>query len=160
MSMAAVAETGSCIGEWATPSQSTTERVAAQLGREIVQGLRPGGARLQEMALAKQLGVSRGSVREALLVLQRQHLVDIQPRRGARVREFRKGEIAEFSEIYADLQKRLAVSLCRLPAGLDGAIRTALEAKRLAVVSGDGRQPPTRLSSSLPCSQHTVPTII
>ncbi|MEM1432432.1 MAG: GntR family transcriptional regulator [Pseudomonadota bacterium] len=128
---------GNCIGEWATPTQSTTERVAAQLGREIVEAQRPGGSRLQEMTLARQLGVSRGSVREALLLLQRQQLIDIEPRRGAKVREFRKEEICEFSEIYTDLQKRLVRSLCRLPADLDAALAQVIEAKREAVAAGD-----------------------
>ena len=137
MSTVALTEAGHCIGEWAAAGQSTTEKVAAQLGREIVQAIRPGGSRLQEMTLAKQLGVSRGSVREALLVLKRQQLIDILPRRGAKVREFREEEISEFSEIYADLQKRLAKSLCRMPAAVTPALNAALEAKRLAVTNGD-----------------------
>lgn len=126
-----------CIGEWAAGAQSTTERVAARLGREIVECERAGGSRLQEMTLARQLGVSRGSIREALLVLQRQQLIDIQPRRGAKVREFRNEEICEFSEIYTDLQKRLIKSLCRFPVDLSGALGCVLEAKRRAVATGD-----------------------
>ncbi|MEM6708567.1 MAG: GntR family transcriptional regulator [Pseudomonadota bacterium] len=137
METASVAEGSNCIGEWASSSQSTTERVAARLGREIVQAHRVGGSRLQEMALAKQMGVSRGSVREALLVLERQQLIEIQPRRGAKVREFRKDEISEFSEIYSDLQKRLVRSLCRLPADVTKALCVPLEAKRAAVAAGD-----------------------
>ncbi|MEM1231777.1 MAG: GntR family transcriptional regulator, partial [Pseudomonadota bacterium] len=58
----------------------------------MIRAERPGGSRLQELTLARQLGVSRGSVREALLVLQRQQLIDILPRRGAVVREFNEDE--------------------------------------------------------------------
>lgn len=117
--------------------QSTTEWVVNQLGREIIQAERPGGARLQELTLARQMGVSRGSVREALLVLQRQQLIDILPRRGAVVREFNEDEIFEFSEIYTDLQKRLFRSLCRLPANVAEALSEVIEAKRQAVADGD-----------------------
>lgn len=119
------------------PRQSTTEWVASQLGREIIQAERVGGSRLQELTLAKQLGVSRGSVREALLVLERQQLIDILPRRGAVVREFHEEEIFEFSEIYTDLQKRLFKSICRMPTDVAQALSVAIEAKQRAVAAGD-----------------------
>lgn len=116
---------------------STTQWVATQLGREIIQAQREGGSRLQELTLARQLGVSRGSVREALLVLEQQQLIDILPRRGAVVREFQEDEIFEFSEIYTDLQKRLLKSVCALPANIADALGEAIEAKRQAVAAGD-----------------------
>ncbi|MGI9328473.1 MAG: GntR family transcriptional regulator [Pseudomonadales bacterium] len=117
--------------------QSTTEWVANQLGRQIIQAERAGGSRLQELTLARQLGVSRGSVREALLVLERQQLIDILPRRGAIVREFLEEEIFEFSEIYTDLQKRLFKSICRMPTDVAAALGDAIEAKQKAVAAGD-----------------------
>ncbi|MDU3122558.1 MAG: GntR family transcriptional regulator, partial [Acinetobacter baumannii] len=40
-----------------------------------------------ELRIAKELDVSRGSVREALLLLERTHLIEIFPRRGAIVSE-------------------------------------------------------------------------
>ncbi len=119
------------------PRQSTTEWVASQLGKEIIQAERAGGSRLQELTLARQLGVSRGSVREALLVLERQQLIDILPRRGAVVREFHEEEIFEFSEIYTDLQKRLFKSICRMPTDVAAALGDAIEAKQRAVAEGD-----------------------
>ncbi|EYS15844.1 bacterial regulatory s, gntR family protein [Acinetobacter baumannii 25569_7] len=45
------------------------------------------GERIQELRIAKELDVSRGSVREALLLLERTHLIEIFPRRGAIVSE-------------------------------------------------------------------------
>jgi DNA-binding GntR family transcriptional regulator len=45
------------------------------------------GERIQEQKVTQALNVSRGSVREALLILERRHLVAILPRRGAHVTE-------------------------------------------------------------------------
>jgi len=88
-------------------AQSITEQVADHLATEIITGVRPSGDRVQEMSLAQSLGVSRGSVREALLVLEGRHLVDILPRRGAIVSAIDKDKIIEFSEVYDPLQLRL-----------------------------------------------------
>ncbi len=93
------------------PAQSITEQVADHLAGEIITAVRPAGSRIQEMSLAKSLSVSRGSVREALLVLEGRHLVDILPRRGAVVSQFDKEKIIEFSEVYGPLQLRLFKSL-------------------------------------------------
>ena len=81
--------------------------------------------------------MSRGSVREALLVLEQQQLIDILPRRGAVVREFNEEEMFEFSEIYTDLQKRLLKSICAMPNDVAEALGDAIEAKRQAVAAGD-----------------------
>jgi DNA-binding GntR family transcriptional regulator len=45
------------------------------------------GERIQEQKVTLALNVSRGSVREALLILERRHLIAILPRRGAHVTE-------------------------------------------------------------------------
>ena len=71
-------------------AQSITEQVAGHLATEIINGTRHPGARIQELTLAKALGVSRGSVREALLLLESRHLVQILPRRGAVCQPVRK----------------------------------------------------------------------
>jgi DNA-binding GntR family transcriptional regulator len=97
------------------PAQSITEQVADHLAGEIITSVRPSGSRIQEMSLAKSLSVSRGSVREALLVLEGRHLVDILPRRGAVVSAFDKEKITEFSEVYGLLQLRLFKSLAARP---------------------------------------------
>ena len=39
--------------------------------------------RIQELKVAGDLDVSRGSVREALLILERRHVIEIYPRKGA-----------------------------------------------------------------------------
>ncbi|HEX7034991.1 MAG TPA: GntR family transcriptional regulator [Pseudomonadales bacterium] len=86
------------------PAASLTERIADHLGSEIISGrLRP-RARIQELKVASELGVSRGSVREALLILERRYLVEILPRRGAMVSSLEAEELTNCSELVTDLQ--------------------------------------------------------
>ncbi len=86
------------------PAASLTEKIADHLGSEIITGrLRP-RARIQELRVASELGVSRGSVREALLILERRYLVEILPRRGAMVSSLEAEELANCSELVTELQ--------------------------------------------------------
>ena len=63
-----------------------TESIADALAQRIICGELAGGCPLREVAITQEYQVSRSSVREALLLLQRRYLVDIYPRRGAQVR--------------------------------------------------------------------------
>jgi DNA-binding GntR family transcriptional regulator len=86
------------------PAVSLTEKIADHIGGEIITGrLRP-RARIQELKVASELGVSRGSVREALLILERRHLVEILPRRGATVSCLDAEDLANCSELVTELQ--------------------------------------------------------
>ncbi len=86
------------------PAASLTEKIADHLGTEIIAGrLRP-RSRIQELKVASELGVSRGSVREALLILERRYLVEILPRRGAMVSSLESEELANCSELVTELQ--------------------------------------------------------
>ena len=66
---------------------SLSEQIAKQIGEQIITGELVEGEHIQELRIAKELDVSRGSVREALLILERTHLIHIYPRRGAIVSE-------------------------------------------------------------------------
>ena len=57
------------------------------LRQGILRGLLPPGLRLMEIQLAKQLGVSRTPVREAIRMLELEGLVTTIPRKGAEVAE-------------------------------------------------------------------------
>lgn len=85
-------------------SDSLAEQIARHLADRIVRGeLRP-GERIQEQKVTQALNVSRGSVREALLILERRHLVVILARRGAQVSELNahhaRSLCALMSELY------------------------------------------------------------
>ena len=66
---------------------SLAQHIAQHIADQIIQGELIEGERIQELRVADELKVSRGSVREALLLLERTHLIAIFPRRGAIVTE-------------------------------------------------------------------------
>jgi DNA-binding GntR family transcriptional regulator len=61
------------------------EQIANSLADDIIRGVYAPGQPLIEMTIAEAFNVSRGPVREAFQQLQVEGLVDVQPRRGARV---------------------------------------------------------------------------
>lgn len=68
-------------------AQSLSEQIAKHISEQIIRGELVEGERIQELRIASELDVSRGSVREALLLLERTQLIEIFPRRGAIVSE-------------------------------------------------------------------------
>ena len=70
-----------------TEAESLSEQIAKYISEQIISGELVEGERIQELRIAKELAVSRGSVREALLLLERTYLIEIFPRRGAIVSE-------------------------------------------------------------------------
>jgi DNA-binding GntR family transcriptional regulator len=73
--------------------------VYAQLRREILSCALAPGSKVFEQELAERFGVSKSPVREALLRLQEQNLVDVQPRSGYRVRPISLTEAGEMYEM-------------------------------------------------------------
>lgn len=73
--------------EFSQSSDGLSEQIAKYIAEQIITGELVEGERIQELRIVKELDVSRGSVREALLLLQRTYLIDIFPRRGAIVTE-------------------------------------------------------------------------
>src|SRR5262249_61557595 len=71
------------------------EDVHAALRARIVEGQFPPGSRLQDVQLAGELGVSRTPIREALLRLAGEGLVESDPNRGFLVAPLRREEILE-----------------------------------------------------------------
>ena len=88
------------------PALNITEQIADFLSAKIVSGKMEGGARIQEVRLANSLSVSRGSVREALLILERRHLITLLPRRGAHVNYLTKADAKEVIQLLALLEQR------------------------------------------------------
>jgi DNA-binding GntR family transcriptional regulator len=116
---------------------SLTERIAEHLGADIIAGRLAPEARIQELKVAGNLGVSRGSVREALLILERRHLVQLLPRRGAVVTRLEPGAICECTELLTEVQALFFGKLARLQAlGLESFERS-LQTMAGAVQSGD-----------------------
>lgn len=78
---------------------TTGEQIAAQLGQDILQGHHAPGERVGEQAVAERFSVSRGPVRDALRILERQGLLEIQPRRGAYVVELALNDVADIFNV-------------------------------------------------------------
>jgi DNA-binding GntR family transcriptional regulator len=84
-------------------TQSLPEQIAAQLSERIVSGAYTPGQRIMEQAIAEEFEVSRGPVREALRLLEKEGLVMILPRRGAQVTNPTIEEVNEIFDIRAML---------------------------------------------------------
>jgi DNA-binding GntR family transcriptional regulator len=74
---------------------STPERIATQLRSGIVSGRLPPGQALREVEVARQLGVSRGPVREAFQRLIQEGLLEAHPARGVFVPQLTTADIAD-----------------------------------------------------------------
>src|SRR5215831_7791897 len=87
------------------PLVRNASAAATELIREaILDGRLPPGQRLKEEELARELGISRTPVREALLVLQAEGLVDAAPNRGAVVRAHDAADLDDLYQLRALLE--------------------------------------------------------
>ncbi|MCL4186893.1 MAG: GntR family transcriptional regulator [Rhodobacteraceae bacterium] len=97
------------IGGFGAPMPSRTETVAARLRDAITGGRLPAGERLSLDGLARQFGVSRMPVRDALKILESEGLVRIYPYRGIEVSRLDADDIAELFGLREVLEQRAAV---------------------------------------------------
>ena len=103
----------------------------------LIGHLAPGNI-VNEMALAKELGISRTPVREALLELSSQGLVEILPRKGIRVKYFTERDVNEVCDIRELIELAVVEGLARKGAGPSPKrLESALEQQRQAVTDGD-----------------------
>ncbi len=79
------------------------------------------GSVIAEEKLCEEFGVSRTPVRESLLRLEREHLVEIYPRKGTFVSQISLHDIYEIFQIRLIIEPRVAKMVCR-----------SLDASRLA----------------------------
>lgn len=78
--------------------------VTETLREQLLQGEFAPNTRLQEIALAERMGVSRTPIREALSVLARDGLLEYAPNRGYTVREFSLADIISAFRVRAVLE--------------------------------------------------------
>jgi DNA-binding GntR family transcriptional regulator len=97
------------------------QEAAEALRAAILSGDLQPGARLGEVELAEQLGVSRTPVREALRRLVAEGLVEVLPHRGARVCEWSTADLDEIYDLRSLLESHGAaraasrIAACELP---------------------------------------------
>lgn len=119
---------------------TVSESVYQKLRDHLIFGYFKPGQRLAEEQLAEQMGVSRTPVREALLRLEQEGLIQMLPRQGAVVRRISLEEARQVYEVRALLEglaARLTVQHMT-PQDLS-AIRKALDASFEVMEQGDTR---------------------
>ena len=87
----------------ARKTMSLAEQIAEQVAESIVQEKLSPGLAITEQSLSENFQVSRGPVREALRILEKEGLVEIIPRQGARVTHLTVDEINQVFELRAVL---------------------------------------------------------
>lgn len=115
--------------------KSLTDLAVERIRTAIVEGRLAFGEQISEAALAAQLGISKTPVREALLHLKLDGLVEIHPQRGTfvfRVGEDEVAEICRFREILEAAALGEAMTLDRdgLTARLGANLRAMAQAHR------------------------------
>lgn len=94
--------------EASSVSKRTSEGIAQILRSEIFTGELPAGTTLPERLLAERLQVSRTPVREALIILQSEGLVEVVPNRGASVRTITNDDLVEIYTLRGLLESHAA----------------------------------------------------
>lgn len=118
------------------PSLVRPESLAQQgydtIRRAIRDGKIPRGQFFSEASLAESLGVSRTPVREALLNLYRDGVVEIVPKRGYRLAELDEAAVFEIRLLRVALEQLVVARLCE--------IATPADIRELrAILKGKGR---------------------
>jgi DNA-binding GntR family transcriptional regulator len=113
------------------------EQVKDVLLSRIVSGDLQPGERLVETRIAQELGTSQAPVREALRDLELLRLVESEPFKGTRVREFGDKELVEVYPVRAALEEVAARAATKNLAGDVSALEAEVDAMRAAARRGD-----------------------
>src|SRR5258708_11512840 len=87
-----------------TKTTTLAETIRQNLADDILRGVYPPGARLDESGLARRFKLSRTPVREALRQLSSAGLVEMRPRRGVIVSLPTDSALAEMFEVMGELE--------------------------------------------------------
>jgi DNA-binding GntR family transcriptional regulator len=114
----------------ATPAdrQSQAEFAYEKLRQLVLDGTLPAGAQMLEQEAAARLSMSRTPVREAMVRLRQEGMVEIRPRHGMRVLPISAADMAEIYEVLTALEGAAAEAVARrgIPARQLGVLRGAV----------------------------------
>lgn len=96
----------------AIKSERVTDTVYQMLRERIVERVFPAGSKLNVDEIARQMGVSRTPVHEALNFLAADGLVEVRPRRGTFVTEFTERDYAETLDLRRALELLACETVC------------------------------------------------
>lgn len=104
---------------------SLHHHVVDKLREMVSRGDLPAGERLNEVALAQAIGVSRTPMREAVKLLASEGLLELLPGRGARVRQFSAEELLDVFDVLGALERHaVEIAMSRMtPKALAGIVR-------------------------------------
>jgi DNA-binding GntR family transcriptional regulator len=102
-----------------SPPKSLTQIAYGSLRKSILNGEMRAGELYNEMAIAKQLGISRTPIREALLELSNKGMVTFLPRRGVIVRSLSKEDVTELFELRQVLETHFITKIAATPSAYD-----------------------------------------
>jgi DNA-binding GntR family transcriptional regulator len=90
--------------KWDNRAMKISDTLREKIEEQIATGTLPPGSSLDEATLVAQHGVSRTPVREALIQLAAEGLIEIRPRRGAVVTSIGPTRLSEMFEVMAELE--------------------------------------------------------
>jgi len=95
--------------------QKSTDRVYAALRRKVIDSELAPGSQILEQELAIRLGVSRTPLREALVRLENEGLLEIIPRHGVRIIPMSVADMKEIYQVLVSLESAAAAALASQP---------------------------------------------
>src|SRR3954464_3970652 len=117
---------------------SLVDDIARGVGTEILEGLRRPGSDLNSVELSRRFRTSRTPTREAVVILEKEGLVEILPRRRPRVADLSILEIREIYRVRAAMLGLIAAEVARLATDADLAeLRAILGEMERADAAGD-----------------------
>ncbi len=101
---------GEAMGQRAGSRPLQTDRAYAEIKRRILDNAMPAGFQALEQELAEDLQMSRTPVREALIRLANEGMVEVRPRHGMRVLPISAEDTREIYEILTSLESAAAAA--------------------------------------------------
>jgi DNA-binding GntR family transcriptional regulator len=95
--------------------QKSTDRVYSALRRKVIDSELSPGSQILEQELAMMLGVSRTPLREALVRLENEGLLEIIPRHGVRIIPMSVADMKEIYQVLVSLESTAAAALASKP---------------------------------------------
>jgi DNA-binding GntR family transcriptional regulator len=117
---------------------SLVSQIAREVAAEIVENARLPGDDLNSVELARRYKTSRTPIREALMLLEKEGLVEVPPRRRPRVASLTLKEVRDIYRVRAALLEFIAADIARdAPIEAIGTLMPMLAAMRAAQRAGD-----------------------
>lgn len=117
---------------------SLREQVVEQIRNAIIEGRLKAGDRITEAQLTEELGVSRTPIREALILLEREGLINSAPNRGSVVRAFSEQDVTDIFSMRTALENFAGDLIIDLLEAADFRyLLASIEAQKAAIQNGD-----------------------